>query len=231
MKVTVADLFNWKKQVVLPTPKGELKLWMRILSVIDEEGRTMHAFAESYGMRAKLDDESSEPYRAYIAPLQYQNRESLITTAVVLQTSTFAQEAASEIIIKDFPEPEDGTLDEQFRVEDERKDNERTLLERRTEHVEARQEEYRKELDFKSTEELVDEVTQLRISSVCMQTYSRASQSFTVWKSCYQDEACTEPSFASLEEVQKLPSHIFNRLIQEYVTLDTIGQVEDAEKN
>lgn len=231
MKVTVADLFNWKKQVVLPTPKGELKLWMRILSVVDEEERTMHAFARSYEMRAKLDDEESVPHRAYIAPLAHQNREALMTTAIALQMPAFAQEAASEIIVKDFPEPEDGSLNEQFRVEDERQDNERTLLERRTEHVEARQKEYRKELDFKSMEELVDEVTQLRISSVCMETYSRASQSFTVWKSCYQDEACTEPLFASLEEVQKLPGHIFDRLVQEYVTLDILGRVEDAEKN
>jgi hypothetical protein len=231
-KYTLDNLMRVTGEETLTVRGRKVKYYLRTLGHAANEARRSHAMAASRRELETLRDVASLAYQQFIAPISEMGLESLRSSALSLKTGDFRREAQDEVHPLDAPEPEPGANVREL-VEAEEAE-EKAALDAEAERlvfIERLKTLYIEKASLMTQEELVREVSDLRINVLMAQAFDEAYGDATLYWSIYADKGYKQRLFANPNEAGEADEDLRNQLLAAYFALDAFSMDGDALKN
>lgn len=218
--VDISNLFIWGAKTTIPTAKGEMDIWVRIVGDADISRARVYALRKSAELRRKLKDENSDERMAMIPEFEFTEKEEAIELLLNLRIKEITNEALAEAEIVYPKEPvSDAPLEEQEEYQ-AKVDNFPQYVETQTRKaVEAQLEKERDRIKNMSLEGLKELYLTTLVNELCETEMYQAFQDKTVFYACFTDEKYTSPLFSDFDSYLNLPLEIKERLATFYGTL------------
>lgn len=231
---SLADLLRYKEQVVVRNPrtgKEVAKVWIRVLGDLDLTKAYKAARIASAEKRAALRNPETDDYKDEVMgvyDLDLPQRKDLIMTS---KLSGIVAEASVAIERPDLPkleevaaEPDAASLEELERLDKLERETEEEYQKKIDEYIETKTTALSAELDALSEEELT-EMAKLEVSNlVPFSMFVAELNAQKIFYGAYNDEACKERTFNTIEEFKQLPKTVQEALIIKMNELEISGQ-------
>lgn len=207
-------------------------VYLRTISAADNEDRMTYALERATELRRALLDPEAEEHKKQIAPLTTMPRETLIDICLLRRRVTATIQAMQVILPEASPEPpERGTVAQAAQAELDSQAFQQDAEERREKWVEDELKRYRERLLSLDHEALVEEARQAAVDQATEREFISASDRFILHRSCYWDQDCTKPVFATPEAAAEADRRAYETLVRAYRDLDRFYEEPEALKN
>lgn len=227
----VDALWRVEDEVTVSTPSGELTVYMRTISDMENDNRVKEALAAARRFRVRLSDKGSDEYRWHIAHLDDASSEALRDIAVELRRIELARESISEVFARSWPEPKkDADVEGLIKVEEQREKIEADVEDARSDWIEKGLEVYREQLAEMPDERLMEIAVAGQTTSAVNGVFQQSMDRATVHYACFRDDGYQERLFPTLKSVEDANHRVVDQLIARYRELDRWTRGSDGLK-
>jgi hypothetical protein len=218
--VSISKLFKWGAKMVLPTPQGNVDIWMKIIGDADIGRARVYALRKSSDMRKRLKDLDSDDRIAMIPDLDLSTKDKVIELLLTLLIRDITNIAIENTEIK-YPKELLSTASVEEQEEYQK------IVDGFPAYVEALNkvqidkgvEKERKRLYKLSDKDLEELYVNSMINRICENEMYQCFQDKTVFFACFTDDTYKTHLFESFEDYQDLPTEISTLLSDFYSTL------------
>lgn len=227
---TLSDLLRFKKQIEIKHPTTQKVLsqpWIRILG--DEDLKEAYRWARiaSAAKRAAVKDKNSTDSKDARAQLSETSREDLFYLMRAARENAFVSEATAIVVRPDLPKideiaaiPDAPTLEEQ-EIQDKREaETEESYQKALREYVETKLAELEVELNNLSEDDLYSRASLELINVQAMEAFNNELNDQKAYRGTYNDEACKNRAFSSIEDFKETHTLIKEQIIAAYSELE-----------
>ena len=218
--VSISKLFQWGAQMVLPTPRGNIDVWMKIIGEADINRARVYALRKSSDMRKRLKDLDSDDRIAMIPDLDLSNKDKVVELLLTLLIKDITDVAIENTEIK-YPKelPSTASMEEQEKYQKTIDDFPAYVEALTKAQIDKGVEKERKRLYKLSTDDLEELYVSSMINRICEHEMYQRFQDKTVFFACFTDDTYKTHLFESFEDYQDLPTEISTLLSDFYSTL------------
>jgi len=204
--VDIAMLFRWKTEAEISDPiTGErYKIYIRLVGDADLNKAKVYGYRTSAELRKKLRDTSSDERLSFIAEMaDYQNKDLLIQTIILLETPEIFNDAMKEATedVVEPKEPKTDSTQEKWEQYQEKVDRfEKEFQDKIEDIMSTIQAKEQKRLLEYSIEDLHELYLNITINRLCEEAFQNAYYDMCVYLGIYTDDVCTKRAFNNLDE-------------------------------
>jgi len=229
--VTLTPLFQWSKRFELLDPGGNtIEVFIRLVGDAELNRARVYALRKSSELRKNLKDEDSDERLAFISESAGLDRTQLEQIILTLSIRDITQDSLRTVRLPYPKEPKsDATLEEQEKYQ--------TAVDNYPAEKEAKLKEFitnsltkvKETVEATSDEELYKIYERAVISELCEQEMMKTFGDMCTFLGCYKDNEFTERIFASVDDLQNLPSVVKDQFVSAYKSLELSS--EDLKKS
>lgn len=221
--VDLSKLFRWEGEVEIKDHRGDVatKVYMRIVGDKDLNQARVFALRQSSELRAKLKDETSDEYQAFIREALSADSENIVAGIKLLSMEEITNDARKNAVIKFPKEPDsDASLEEQEKYQQEVDEFPEKFGELVRDEADKILKTLEKRLKKLSEDELRKEYLEKTINYVCTQEMNRSFVDKCVFGATYRDSKFKKKYFQTFEEYENLAPEVKEQLRDGYQNLE-----------
>lgn len=206
-------------------------VYLRTISGVEESARNDYAVSQSRAKLRALRQQGSPEWNQYMNMDGFSNEE-LIERAMNLKRPAFVRAALLNVHRTVDPEPPDHpTITEVAEAEEEMERLDGEVENERASYVSDLAKEYRERIVGLDVIALANEVRDLLTDALLSSAYNQASNCYTLFAACYEDDKYRRRYFTSAEEVAEADNAMIQELLAEYAEIDAFSQRPEELKN
>lgn len=222
-KELLEKLFVWKRSTDIKDANGEVltTVYQRIVGDFDLQAARKTALRYSREARKRIQDQSTDDYQIYIAPLIELNRADRITLCLSEEINDLKNQVESRTYIPEPKEPEGNPdlveLEQYQEADDTYEDRRNAVIQSRLQDAIA---ERQTELEDMSDDELNQVLIEARNNAYCDAEMRVKFIEMCAYLGTYSDEKYRQRLYANFDEFLSLPESLKQQLLEGYLSLE-----------